>query len=383
MLLVGKFPLNTSRNWYPPIGNSGISAALCWPRAPHPFLPLAMKRTAHPGTNHKNPAAVVIPMADILGLPDIIFYGIVAAVVVVGIMIVARKKPKGTPISIQEPEPEHGGVDEDKHTDLSDLLEKPSDRVADKITELHEMETGTPVEELESGEMLPTPGGERSVEDILAGPIDAAPSIGEEEHTDVKKELKQIGMEHEAAEHAPGTDSRELHGRARRQRLKKAGKLPQREPRKKKDSGPATEADIDRYEQELTIARIPKPPHQEKPQGPGLFSGITGLFSGMKAEEEIATEPVPPARSMMGPSDASLKRLCMVEFDRGRSARHVIRDLQHKGMGGAEAEKLARKMHAIWIGKRKPLLDKLNKAKTADEKLAVANQLMDTEALFR
>lgn len=316
-------------------------------------------------------------------MPDIIFYGIVTAVIVVGIMVVARKKPKGTPVSIHEPEPEHEGVEEEQHTDLSDLFEKPSDRTADKIAELHGMETGETVEELKSGEVLPTPGGAQSVEDILAGPIDAAPTIGEEEHTDMKTELKEIGMEPEAAEHVPGDDDLTHRGRARRRRLKKAGKLPKREPKKKKRKEPATAADIDKYEQELTIARIPKPPKQKKPKGEGFFGKITGMFSGINAEAELATEPVPEPQSMMGANDSSLKRMCMVEFDKGRSERRVVRELQHKGMGGEAAERMAKKMRAIWVGKRKPLLDKLAKAKGADKKAAVAKQLMDTEELFK
>jgi hypothetical protein len=264
----------------------------------------------------------------VLGLPDVIFYGIVAAVFLVGVMVVARKKPKGAPTV----EPEHKGIPAEQHTDLDDLLEKSTDRVGDQLDELKEMETGEPLESLETKE---------SIEDLLAAPIDAAPTIGKDAKTKAGVGLETMGVK--------GTAQLP----AERKRVEEAAK-PAPAPVKEED------IDIDQLEQELEsgVPELPPPPPEE----------------GKPAAKRGAPIKVAPE---------NVKLACMQFYDSGMNVRRAARELYKAGISASESARIAADSYNVWARNRKPIIEQLAAAKGKPQESALAQQLKDSEELFK
>jgi hypothetical protein len=273
----------------------------------------------------------------VLGMPDIIFYGIVAAVFLVGVMIVARKKPKGAPIE----EPEHTGVPAAQHTDLDDLLEKRTDRVGDQVDELKEMETGEPLEALETKE---------SIEDLLAAPIDSAPTIGKDSKTKAGVGLETMGV-------------------------KGTAQLPSEKKRVEEPPKPApapveVDIDIDQLEQELESG-VPEPPPTPAEKKGGFLSFLSSSKPTTKRGAPIKVAP------------ENAKLACMGYYDAGMNVRRAARELYKAGISASESARIAADSYNIWLRNRKPIIEALAAAKGKPQESAIAQQLKDSEELFK
>ena len=263
----------------------------------------------------------------VLGIPDEALIGGAAAIIllVVSLKFIGGKKGG---ISHTQAEPEAEGVAAEEHTGLEDLIDKPSS------TSLPSLET---VEEEEDAGMSVSTG---SIESMLAKPIDAAPSIGSEEKTDVEGGLDVIKFE-----------------KGMKAEVKPAAPQVVITPEKPKGPVPSTAKNLVRLREQFgeefnvdELGEIVAVPEELAKYTPPKDIG---------AKAEVEAEKPRPVKLYDRPSEKrkeNYKRYCMLEFDAGKPAKKVENLLRVKGMKHTDAKQLVFKMYRLWLEKREPII---------------------------
>ncbi len=261
-----------------------------------------------------------------MGIPDEALVGAVAALAaLIGVLKAFGGKKQHAPSGA----PAAGGVAPEEHTDLEDIVNKPS---GPKLPSPEDIE-----EEEEAGMSVET----SSLESLLARPIDEAPSIGPEEKTNVEEGLGLVKFEGSPA--MPP-------------KPKVPGEMKATEGPKKKPL-PARAKDLARLHEQFgeefnvddmgDIVAVPK----DRPK----YTPPKDIEE--KAKKEASAErPAKLYNLPPGKRKENLSHYCMLQYDAGMPPKKVEAKLCIKGMGHADAKRLAFKSYKLWIEKREPII---------------------------
>ena len=276
------------------------------------------------------------------GIPDEVLLGGAAAIAVLVIMLKYMGGRKGAPKRRRRhhAEPEVAGVSEDEHTELEDMM-KPA-------VEVKGVETSATVDEEEAaGKSVETSG----LEALLAQPIDAAPSIGDEGRTNVEAGLERLKFEGE-----PGT--------APEPKKKVAEEKPTEKPlpTRAEDLARLKEQFGEEYDVDELGDIVAVPAKRPKYTPP----------SDIKAKAEGEAEKPRPAQLYNKPKperEVDYNRYCMLQYDAGKAPKKVEGLLRVKGLNAKAAKRLAFRNYKIWIEKREPLIRELKETRNTIKRI--------------
>ena len=281
----------------------------------------------------------------VFGIPDEALFGGIAAIVVLvaALKLLGGRKeaPKRHHIRHRE-EPEAAGVGEGEHTELEDMMAPQAG--------VKGVDTPETVDEEETAGMSVETGG---LEALLAQPIDAAPSIGAEERTNVEAGLEKVKFEATPGA-APDLPDDVKEGMEEKIKEEAAAEAPL--PSRAKDltllkQQFGEEYDIDDLGD---IVAVPAPrPKYTPPKD-----------IGEKAEKEAAVER--PAKLYDRPRKERVEnynRYCMLQFDAGKTPKKAEGLLRVKGLNASSAKQIAFRNYKIWIGKREPLIREIKETR--------------------
>ncbi|MCD4740094.1 hypothetical protein K8R43_02770 [archaeon] len=263
---------------------------------------------------------------DPFGIPTIF---IALAVVVVGGMIYLSKVSKNRHTKTKpKTKPKH-----EKKPDITKLIGKPESHKQEKV---------------------------KSVEEMLAGDIENAPSIGHEEKTNVKSTLDMLAEE-----------PKEKPKRRRHKKEKPTTVI--EEPKEKtekptENQSPTEETtptiDIDEFKDELeepedymnppTVKsiKVPKAPPPIKGTQPKLTEVRRELEKGLF--KSVLNNELP---EKIG--DKGVMHYCMECFDHGTSPVKVTAELRKQRVTPKKAKELTNQTYKLWLEKREPVITQI------------------------
>jgi len=256
-----------------------------------------------------------------LGLPNWLI--LLSLAIVGGMIVLSKSKPRGREIK-EEP-----------------AVEKPD------ITKL----IGEPGELGEKEEPV------SSVEKLLAGEVENAPSIGAEKKTDVESTLALLKVPEPKKE------------------VKATKKESEKKTLEDKSEEPEGKSyiDLDEFEDELKEPEDYEPPEIELPNGKKIKGKPAPPPEPKKSNEklkevknELEKGKVKTTTAPKSIGKKGVKHFCMECFDAGMSPVKVTTRLRRMHFMPGEAKTVTMRTYKIWLDKRRPILDQI---KEANEKI--------------